>query len=61
MKIYELRKQPVKDVAGKRIEIIEKEIFKSKLPELLRKARQLQLNDPYHFYWVFTNHKQTSQ
>lgn len=58
MTIYELRKQPVDDEAGKKIQVIKTELFKSRIGELTREARQLGSEDPKHFYWVYANQKE---
>lgn len=58
MTIYELRKQPVDDESGKHTKVIKTEIFKSRLGELTREARQLGSEDPKNFYWVYANQKE---
>jgi hypothetical protein len=58
--MYELRKQNKKT---EKIEIINKGLFKSELSGLVKKAKELQKQEPEFFFWVFNNqkHKETKK
>jgi hypothetical protein len=53
--MFELRKQPEGDTSGKKIEIIEKTPFKAQRWDLIKKAKQLQKEEPKFYFWVFEN------
>jgi len=53
--MFELRKQPESDLSGKKIEVVEKTPFKAQRWDLIKKAKQLQKEEPKFYFWVFEN------